>query len=74
MHENELIKLSQNRFKVMEEIERYEARFETLETRWEKLNSIRQTAIDLGITPVEDADTQVVRNRWLKLKRDYASF
>ncbi|HEX7556589.1 MAG TPA: hypothetical protein VF338_08190 [Leptolinea sp.] len=74
MVDTELIKHSMERFKIMEKIEKYEAGLETIETRWEKLNAIRQMALELEINPEEDQDIAIVRERWISLKREYASY
>ena len=72
MKEKDLIKLSMGRFKIMEEIERTESRAETVAMRWKKLNAIRRMAQELGITPREDKDIAIVRERWVRLKKEYA--
>jgi len=73
MDDKELIKLSMARFKIIEEIERSEAMAETLDKRWKKLNAIYQMARELGIALKEDEDVAIVRERWVRLKRDYAT-
>ena len=71
MDDKDLIKLSMARFKIMEEIERYEAKEATIDMRWKKLNAIHQMARDLGITLKEDNDVAIVREKWVRLKMDY---
>ncbi len=60
------------RWKVVEEIEREEARQATIESRWRELNAIFNLAYELGrIQPASEQELEPIRARWRRLKANY---
>lgn len=59
-----------SRWKDVEEIELTEIRRQTVEERWNQLNFLIGMANALGLEMQPDeAEIQIARQRWLKLKR-----
>jgi hypothetical protein len=71
MTRKDLIKESMNRFKVLNELDDLERKSETLEIRWKRMNSLLLLGRELGLDNREVTDEQIVRDRWLKIKKDY---
>lgn len=61
------IKLYQDRWQALNEIEKQEASADTIEVRWQKVNTLYGMAKALGIKPDEEQEDNIVRARWLKL-------
>jgi hypothetical protein len=66
-----LIKESMNRYRVLEELDDLDREMDSLEVRWKRMNSILLLGRELGLDNREVTDEQSVRDRWLKLKKEY---
>jgi len=66
-----LIKESLNRYRVLEELDDLDREMDSLEIRWKRMNSILLLGRELGLDNREVTDEQSVRDRWLKLKKEY---
>ncbi|BCY16429.1 hypothetical protein hrd7_02780 [Leptolinea sp. HRD-7] len=66
-----LIKESMNRYRVLEELDDLDREMDSLEIRWKRMNSILLLGRELGLDNREVTDEQSVRDRWLKLKKEY---
>ena len=66
-----LIKESMNRYRVLEELDDLDREVDSLEIRWKRMNSILLLGRELGLDNREVTDEQSVRDRWLKLKKEY---
>lgn len=74
MEDKELIKRSMDRWRVIEMYQKLEASEETIVMRWKQLNTLRQMAQELGIIPQEDeAEIADVRERWVRLKKEFGT-
>jgi hypothetical protein len=65
------IRLYQERWKAVEEIEQQELRAMTLEEHWRKLNAIVRFAIETGMEKDGDDGEMEIFLRWAKLKARY---
>ena len=65
------IRLYQDRWKAVEEIERQELRSMTLEEHWRKLNAIVRFAIETGMEENKDDSEMEVFLRWAEIKAQY---
>ena len=73
MNDKDLIKLSMERWRVIDAFQKHEASQETIEIRWNQLNALRQTAYDLGINLKDDDSISLVRERWVRLKIEHGA-
>ncbi len=76
MNEQSLIKESllayRARYEAVAQVQAEERRQETVEQRWQKLNSMLQLAVALGwYERMRSQDVTAVRERWVKLKAGY---
>jgi hypothetical protein len=71
MDQKELIKESMNRYRILDELNDLDREADTLEIRWKRMNSMLIFGRELGLDKREEPDEQIVRDRWLKIKRDY---
>jgi len=60
-----------NRYRVLEELDDLDREMDSLEIRWKRMNSILLLGRELGLDNREVTDEQSVRDRWLKLKKEY---
>jgi hypothetical protein len=60
-----------NRYRVLEELDDLDREMDSLEVRWKRMNSILLLGRELGLDNREVTDEQSVRDRWLKLKKEY---
>ena len=60
-----------NRYRVLEELDDLDREVDSLEIRWKRMNSILLLGRELGLDNREVTDEQSVRDRWLKLKKEY---
>ena len=65
------IRFYQERWKVVEEIERQELRAMTLDEHWRKLNAIVRFAIETGMKEDQDDGEMEIFLRWAKIKAQY---
>jgi hypothetical protein len=65
------IRLYQDRWQAVEEIERQELRAMTTLEHWQKLNAIVRFVLETGMEIEKDEGEMEVFQRWAKLKFDY---
>lgn len=58
-----------DRWKAVEVVEAEERKIDSIELRWQQLNSILRMAIGLGLPTIESSDEDmIVYKRWAKLR------
>ncbi len=70
MDKNALQTIRQH-WQAVEEVEKQEARNESIETRWQQLNTLAGLASALGILQADDSEEEEVRSRWNRLRAAY---
>ncbi len=65
------IRLYQDRWQAVEEIERQELRAMTASEHWQKLNAIVRFVLETGMKIEKDDGEMEVFHRWAKLKSGY---
>jgi hypothetical protein len=58
------------RWTAIEAVEEEEARTASYELRFRQLNALYRLGCELGILPLQDREEEVVRQRWIFLKKD----
>jgi hypothetical protein len=58
-------------WQAVEEVEKQEACNESMETRWQQLNTLAGLASALGIFQADDDEEELVRSRWNRLRAAY---
>ena len=70
MDKNDL-QIYRQHWQAVEEVEKQEACNETIETRWQQLNTLVGLTRALGIFQVDDNEDEMVRSRWNRLRAAY---